>query len=80
MNDPSHYRIRVRGQVPAGWRDRLGGLEILSDVDDEGGPVTTLVGELRDQAALAGVLDTLYRLHLSILGVTRVRADGSEAR
>ena len=30
---------------------------------------TTLEGELSDQAALAGVLTTLYELHLTILSV-----------
>lgn len=32
-------------------------------------PVTTLVGQLRDQAALFGVLNSLYELHLPILSV-----------
>jgi hypothetical protein len=31
--------------------------------------VTTLVGEMEDQAALAGVLNTLYELHLPLLSV-----------
>jgi hypothetical protein len=35
-------------------------------------PVTTLVGELADQAALAGVLNTLIELHLSVVTVERV--------
>jgi hypothetical protein len=30
-------------------------------------PVTTLEGELSDQAALAGVLNTLYEWHLPVL-------------
>ena len=32
-------------------------------------PVTILIGHLRDQAALAGVLNTLYELHLPVLSV-----------
>ena len=36
-------------------------------------PLTTLVGELSDQAALVGVLDTLYELHLSLFTVKRLR-------
>ena len=35
-------------------------------------PVTTLEGELSDQAALAGVLNTLYELHLPVLLVKRL--------
>ena len=30
-------------------------------------PVTTMVGELADQAALAGVLNTLFQLHLTVV-------------
>jgi hypothetical protein len=41
----------------------------------EAGPlVTTLLGELSDQAALAGVLNTLYELHLPVLSVQRLTA------
>jgi hypothetical protein len=35
-------------------------------------PVTTLSGELSDQAALCGVLNTLYELHLPLLTVKRL--------
>jgi hypothetical protein len=34
-----------------------------------------LEGNLRDQAALAGVLNTLYELHLTILSVKRLETD-----
>jgi hypothetical protein len=37
-------------------------------------PVTSLLGELADQAALAGVLNTLFELHLSVIAVERVSA------
>ena len=39
---------------------------------EAGPPVTTLLGELPDQAALAGVLNTLYEMHLPVLLVERV--------
>ncbi len=32
-------------------------------------PMSTLLGELVDQAALAGVLNTLYELHLPVISV-----------
>jgi hypothetical protein len=37
-------------------------------------PVTTLEGELRDQAALAGVLNSLYELHLTVISVKRLES------
>jgi hypothetical protein len=48
----------------------LGGMNISQAKVEAGPPVTTLEGELRDQAALAGVLNSLYELHLSVLSVT----------
>ena len=38
-------------------------------------PRTTLLGELADQAALAGVLDTLFRLHLTVVSVECLSAE-----
>jgi hypothetical protein len=38
-------------------------------------PVTTLMGELADQVALAGVLNTLVELHLSVITVERLSVD-----
>ena len=38
-------------------------------------PLTILVGELSDQATLAGVLNTLYELHVPLLTVKRLRQE-----
>ena len=40
----------------------------------EGSAETVLVGELRDQGALLGVLATLYGLHMPLLLVERLAA------
>ena len=71
---PASYRIVVQGALSAEWSDRLGGLAITASRE---GPVsrTTLVGLIRDQAALAGVLETLYGLHLPILRVEQVEVN-----
>ena len=64
----AYYRIKVQGTVSESWSDYLGGLEI--DVKDEkSGPVTTLFGLLQDQAALLGVLNSLYELGFPLLDV-----------
>ena len=55
---PGTYHICVQGAIDPSWSDRLEGMKIhLSAVE----------GELSDQAALAGVLNSLYELHLPIL-------------
>jgi hypothetical protein len=69
FDGPAVYRIRVRGRLSAGWSDRLGGMTITVFSADTGPHVTSLVGELSDQADLAGVFNTLYGLHLPVLSV-----------
>jgi hypothetical protein len=66
---PARYRIVVQGVLSERWRDRLAGLAISTDHPLGAVPRTTLVGQIRDQAELNGVLDTLYGLHLPILAV-----------
>ena len=65
LDKPAVYRIKVRGVVPERCVDRLGGMEIVSVTSAS----TTLEGWLPDQAALSGVLESLYALHLPLLKV-----------
>ena len=69
---PATYQISVQGRIDPTWSDRLEGMTICQAAVESNPPVTTLEGELSDQAALAGVLNTLYDLHLSILLVKRL--------
>lgn len=74
------YQIRVKGHLDDSWSDRMGGMEIRAIDQAEGGPETILVGWLPDQAALCGVLNALYNLHLSLRSVELVslEEDGQE--
>jgi hypothetical protein len=69
---PATYHIGVQGHIPARWCDRLEGMTITERSSEAEPAVTTLLGELSDQAALAGVLNTLYELHLPVLSVERL--------
>lgn len=69
MQKSTNYRIKVQGRLDEKWSDRLGGMRITVDRSSGQSPVTKLEGRLRDQAALAGVLNTLYELHLPVLSV-----------
>ncbi len=73
------YRIRVEGSLPVSWSERLGDMAISPGSSDRGLPTTNLVGELRDQASLAGVLKTLYELHCAVLLVERLATGESAA-
>ena len=69
LGTPADYRIVVEGFLDERWADRLAGLQISSRKRGDDLPETTLSGRLRDQAELAGVLNSLYELHLPILRV-----------
>ncbi len=72
FSGPATYRIVVQGALSEYWRDRLAGLSIAITHQRGELPRTTLLGPIRDQAELNGVLDTLYGLHLPILSVETV--------
>jgi hypothetical protein len=66
---PASYRIRVQGHLDDSWSDRLGGMVITRAFTADKQPMTILIGRLMDQAALCGVLNALYDLHLSVISV-----------
>ena len=66
------YRIVVQGTVPESWADRLAGMKVTPGNSSDPQQRSTLEGVLRDQADLNGVLETLYRLHLTILNVQQL--------
>ncbi len=71
FDNPATYQIVVQGQIDPAWTDRLEGMRICQNAEESGKSITALQGELSDQAALAGVFNTLYELHLTILSVQR---------
>jgi hypothetical protein len=68
LHEPATCVIRVRGALSSDWSDRLGGLRIMV-VRAGHHTITELVGRLTDQAALHGVLSTLYELGLPLVSV-----------
>ncbi len=73
---PGNYCIHVLGSLHESWSERLCGLRIAPcSQKDQEGPVTELVGKVRDQAELAGLLNSLYELHLTLLSVKYLDGD-----
>jgi hypothetical protein len=72
---PSSHQISVEGKIDPTWSDRLEGMTICQDIVENSSTITTLEGELSDQAALAGVLNTLYELHLPVISVMRQKIE-----
>ena len=73
---PATYRIVVQGSLGEDWSGRLAGMDITTTDRGDKSPHTTLVGPIRDQAELNGVIDTLYGLHLSIIKVETIDDEG----
>jgi hypothetical protein len=63
------YRKYLVSYCWVGSSGLVGGMAITSTTTKEKLPVTLLVGHLIDQAALSGVFNTLYELHLPLLSV-----------
>ena len=66
---PASYRIRVQGHLDDSWSDRLGGMVLTRAFTEDKQPMSILIGNLKDQAALSGVMNALYGLHLSVFSV-----------
>lgn len=63
------YRIVVSGHLNTNWSSRLCGMRITTTGGENAQDVTVLEGCLIDQAALSGVLNTLYDLQLPLVSV-----------
>jgi len=69
LGTPAVYHIKIRGYLDDNWSNRLGGMAIQHKVAAGGTPITALQGRMVDQAALFGVLNSLYGLGFPILSV-----------
>ena len=69
IDQPAQYRIRIKGKLEEHWSDRLGGMQIGRQSQEDGSLVTSLEGRLVDQAALFGVLVALYNMRLPLISV-----------
>jgi len=72
FDHPAVYRITIWGFLGEDWSDRLGSMTITNSQPTERAVETTLFGQLTDQSALMGVLNTLYDMGYSLLLVERV--------
>ena len=72
------YRIRIRGRLDYSWSERLGGMSITTTGGRNIDETTILEGQLRDQAALTGILNTLYDMQLPLVSVKCIDSTNSE--
>ena len=70
-NGSMTYQIQVQGKLDEGWSDWFRGMKVAFECANDGSPITTLTGPVADQAALRGILNRIWDLHLTVLSVTR---------
>ena len=71
-HNPATYQIVVEGRLDQDWSECLQGMTISTQGTEGWQPNTTLIGQLVDQAALLGVLNTLYNLGVALVSVERL--------
>lgn len=79
VDGPAVYRVRVRGHVDVTWSDRLGGLQITNDRPSAECELSTLIGRVRDQSTLAGVLNAIWDMRLPVLSVECLEVESRRA-
>ncbi len=66
-SSPAHYRIKLKASLDAIWPEHFDDMAL-----SHAGGVTTLIGQVADQAALHGLLIRIRDLNLNLLLVERI--------
>jgi hypothetical protein len=75
LTRPARYCIRVQGLLRSEWAVCFGGLTLSWQEPDQ----TVFTGQIVDQAALHGILNTIRDLGLPLLEVRRLSSEESES-
>jgi hypothetical protein len=70
-------RIRIKGKLDESWSARLGALSVTTLASSEL-VETVLEGDVPDQAALMGVLNTLGDLNLAVISLDTIERESSD--
>lgn len=71
LGQMTHYTIRIQGNVDDTLADWFGPMKIESSATASGQIITTLSGDVADQAALVGLVRHLHGLGIVLLSVER---------
>jgi hypothetical protein len=67
------YRIKIQGRLSSGIQGRFDEMMVSVEQNPAGVPITTLTGQIADQAALHGLVARIRDLGLPLLLVELVR-------
>jgi hypothetical protein len=66
---PAVYKIVVQGEIDDSWADRLYDMQINVERKKGKPIISSVVGEINDQSALSGILNTFYELQMTVISV-----------
>ena len=75
MAQQVRYQIRIQGWMGERWARWFDGFAITYEGSEEDSPITVLSGPVVDQAALRGLLTTIWDLNLTLISVDRHESD-----
>ena len=75
MYESSVFAIRIQGEIGKHWSRYFGAQSMLVELDADGFPVTTLISEPVDQAALIGMINCLNGMALPLVSVECLPAE-----
>lgn len=66
---PAIYKIVVQGKIDDKLSESI--LDLQVNVEKGAGQkyFSTLIGKINDQAALSGILNTMYNMHITVISV-----------
>jgi hypothetical protein len=69
ISRPAKIIIEVNGLLDENLSDVLGGLSIRHSTTSDNVSISYLEGTVKDQAALVGIINTLFNMRLSLISV-----------
>ena len=66
---PAIYKIVGQGKIEYKLADRMLGLQLNVEKGEGQKYFSTLIGKIDDQAALSGILNMLYDMHITVISV-----------
>ena len=69
--EPTIYTIKIEGRLCQDWARWFDPMTIRTEIDHERATITTLTGDITDQAALHGIIGLIGDVVLTLLLVER---------
>lgn len=69
LDSPAKYEIRIQGVLDESWKEYLSAVTIEVQGQPDAPPVTIVICEFIDQAALTGALNYVYNMGLPLVSV-----------